>query len=167
MTLKRRYRGADSHQDTISFWVMGRQLAVPAFAGLVGGTLILYAYFAIAGPPLTSGELRTYSSSVVLGSVVLALFPPRYGVKLTHERLIVHGNRRREIPWSDITSMEIRKSGGVRNIEVSLLDGHRITLRAPMPFLDPQFEEKYKTFIDWWTSHRGHMAPPSGASGSA
>ncbi|MEI5524312.1 hypothetical protein WB401_24520 [Streptomyces brasiliscabiei] len=68
--------------------------------------------------------------------------------------LVLLGSGRREIAWRDITSVEVRKTAGIRTVFVRVTGGRRIPLRAPMSFLDRRFDVKVKILTDWWTARR-------------
>jgi hypothetical protein len=104
---------------------------------------------------MTSEELRSCLSAAVIASVVVPALPPRYGVELTPNWLVLRGNRRREIAWRDIIGLEIRRTVGIRRVVVSVADGRRIVLRAPMSFLDHRFDHKVQVLMDWWAVGRG------------
>jgi hypothetical protein len=104
---------------------------------------------------MTSEEVWSCLSAVVIASVVVPALPSRYGVKLTHNCLVVLGNRRREIAWRDIIGLEIRKAAGIRTVVVAVSDGRRIVLRAPMSLLDRRFDHKVQVLTDRWAAGRG------------
>lgn len=138
-----------------TFKLAAVQIAVPVLGGLLAGTALVYVLLAATGERMTAGELWVCVSAAVVASAALPLLPPSYGVELADSRLVIRGAGRREIEWRDITGLEIRRSVGVRTVVVSVTDGRRIPLRAPMSFLDRRFDDKVKVLTEWWTARRG------------
>ncbi|MDW4907556.1 hypothetical protein RB628_19940 [Streptomyces sp. ADMS] len=131
------------------------QAAAPILCGLLVGTALVYVVLEATGERMTAGELWSCLSAAVIASVVVPALPPNYGIELTHNRLVLLGNRRREIEWREITGLEIRKTAGIRTIVASVTDGRRIPLRAPMSLLDRNFDHKAQTLTNWWAARRG------------
>ncbi|MFD5575209.1 hypothetical protein [Streptomyces cadmiisoli] len=130
------------------------QIAAPVLGGLLVGTVLAYVLVAASGGRMTAGELWACVSAAMLASVVVPVLPPHYRVQLSEDFLVLHGGRRRDIAWRDITGVEVRKTAGVRTVVVHMSDGRRIPLRAPMSLLDRRFDDKVQVLMDWWTAHR-------------
>ncbi|MFS8199925.1 hypothetical protein ACLVWQ_14710 [Streptomyces sp. CWNU-52B] len=73
---------------------------------------------------------------------------------MTEDALIVHNDRRQHIPWSDIVRLEVQRTFGVSRVAVYTKDGRRTMLRAPMSFIDKQFDKKAELLIRQWTAKR-------------
>ncbi|MFC9845549.1 hypothetical protein ACFWFF_08525 [Streptomyces sp. NPDC060223] len=132
------------------------QIAATTLGGLLAGTALANVLLLVTvGEYMTAEELRLCLSSVVIASVVCPVLPPRFGVELTPNWLVVRGNRRRQIAWRDIIGLEIRKTAGIRTVIVAVSDGRRIVLRAPMSLLDRRFDHKVQVLMDWWVAGRG------------
>lgn len=135
-----------------------KQGAVQATAillcGFLGGTALLYVLLEFTGEHMTAGELWWCLSAAVFASVAVPALPPHYRVELNDHCLVLLGSGRREIAWRDITSVEVRKTAGIRTVFVRVTGGRRIPLRAPMSFLDRRFDVKVKILTDWWTARR-------------
>ncbi|MEU9671847.1 hypothetical protein AB0E25_41415 [Streptomyces bobili] len=131
------------------------QMAVPLLCGGLVGTALAYVLVVATGGSMTAGEVWTWVSAAVLASVVVPVLPPHHRVELSDTFLVLHGNRRRNIAWWDITGLQVRKTAGVRTVVVHVSDGRRTTLRAPMSLLDPRFDDKAQALMDCWTARRG------------
>ncbi|MFJ2832199.1 hypothetical protein ACIPC1_32340 [Streptomyces sp. NPDC087263] len=148
--------GDSGGRPALTFRLGALQVAAPILGGLLAGTALANVLLVVtAGEYMTSGELRSCLSAVVIASLVVPALPSRYGVELTHNWLVVLGNRRREIAWRDIIGLEIRKTAGIRTVIVVVADGRRILLRAPMSLLDRRFDHKAQILTDWWVAGRG------------
>ncbi|WP_369225394.1 hypothetical protein AB5J52_31550 [Streptomyces sp. R39] len=81
-----------------------------------------------------------------------------FGITLTPSAAVVHGFRRRSIPWSDVQAVQIESLFGNRTVVIYEAGGRATRLRAPSTgFLswDRGFEEKFHTIGRWWLDHRG------------
>ncbi|MFG3268551.1 hypothetical protein [Streptomyces bobili] len=131
------------------------QMAAPLLVGALVGTAFAYVLVAATGSSMTAGELWAYVSAAILASMVVPALPPHYRVEIRGTGLVLHGNRRRNIAWRDITGLQVRKTAGVRMVVVHTVDGRRTTLRAPMSLLDPRFDDKAQALVACWTARRG------------
>lgn len=82
--------------------------------------------------------------------------PNRYGAELTQEALVMRGLRTREIPWTSIRDIAVRRRMGAKRVTLWLVDGTAHNLREPLGGLprDPDFDRKLHTLV-WWTQRRG------------
>ncbi|MFF1678559.1 hypothetical protein ACFVYG_21280 [Streptomyces sp. NPDC058256] len=130
------------------------QLALPAFLGLLGGTALVYAGLAFTADPMPLSEVKVCVSAAVVAAAGIALLNRHHGVSLTEEALVVRGNRRRRIPWTDIIRLEVRRVLGVRQVVVHTRDGRRTVLRAPTSFIDGGFDRKVGILTEHWEARR-------------
>ncbi|MEV6163421.1 hypothetical protein AB0L71_16080 [Streptomyces sp. NPDC052052] len=63
-------------------------------------------------------------------------------------------HRERRIPWADLSSIDVRRSLGVRRVSISLVTGERLTLAAPVSFLDRRFDARVEELTGWWETRR-------------
>ncbi|MCX5560656.1 hypothetical protein [Streptomyces sp. NBC_00038] len=131
------------------------QLALPAFLGILGGTALVYAGLALTADPMPLSEVKVCVSAAVVAAAGIALLNRHHGVSLTEEALVMRGNRRRRIPWTDIVQVEVRRTLGVRQVVVHTRDGRATVLRAPMSFVDGQFDRKVAVLREWWEARHG------------
>ena len=124
-------------------------------------SLIVAALYSLYSVAFARPALRT---GVVVAAVYLTffLFSTRFGVTLTEEAAVLHGFRRRIIPWRSVQDITVERWGGSRTVVVWEANRqHR--LRAPLSFFprDPRFEEKYDAIVEWWLTHGGQRQDPS------
>ncbi|MEY9846807.1 hypothetical protein [Streptacidiphilus sp. MAP5-3] len=81
----------------------------------------------------------------------------RYGAELTRQALVMRGLRTREIPWTSIRAITVRRQLGVKRVTLWLVDGSAHNLREPIGGFprDPNFDRKLHTLLVWWTQRRG------------
>jgi hypothetical protein len=71
--------------------------------------------------------------------------------------MVVHsaiGQGKRQIPWADIARIDVRRVLGVRQVSISLVTGKRLTLAAPLSFLDRRFDTRVEELTGWWQTYR-------------
>src|SRR5882757_993226 len=109
--------GDSGRRPAPTFRLGALQVAAPVLGGLLAGTVLANVLLVVtAGEYMTSEELRSCLSAVVVASLVVPALPSRYGVELTPNRLVILGNRRREIAWRDVIGLEIRRTAGIRMV---------------------------------------------------
>ncbi|MGW7613492.1 hypothetical protein ACWGKW_40875 [Streptomyces sp. NPDC054766] len=133
------------------------QAATVLLGGFLCGTTLAYLLVEATGGHVTAAELWSCLSAAVVASAVVPALPPHYRVELNDNCLVLRGGGRREIAWRDIIGLEIRKTVGIRTVVVQVSGGRRIPLRAPMSFLDRDFDDKARVLTDWWTIRRGGL----------
>lgn len=117
--------------------------------GLVAIGLV-YGGLAFTSDPMPLSEVKQFLSAVVVATAAVTVLTRNHGVSLTEEALVVRGNRRRRIPWTDIVRLEVRRVLGVRQVIVHTRDGRATVLHAPTSFVDGQFDRKVGTLTEWW-----------------
>ncbi|WP_416974443.1 hypothetical protein [Streptomyces sp. 4F14] len=143
-----------------SFKPAARQLVAPVLLGCLTATALLYAGLAASGDPMGAGELGQMLLAATAACAVVVSTAKGYGVSLTEEALVV-GGRHRPIPRADIHRLEVQRSLGVSRIAVYTADGRRTMLRAPMSFLDREFEHKAGVITAWWQGgSQGRVGAP-------
>ncbi|MFC0552663.1 hypothetical protein ACFFHJ_17395 [Planotetraspora thailandica] len=117
------------------------QLFSPALLGvpILG---VESAAFWIDSPVTLPQDLPVLMQLTVILAVSYAAFACRFGVTLDCDGLIAHGHRSCKIPWSDIELIYMKSSGWMKVLVVRERSGRKTLLRAPIPFLDAQFERK-------------------------
>lgn len=106
------------------------------------------------------GELGQMLLAATAACTVVASTAKGYGVSLTEEALVLGGVRHRTILRASIHRLEVQRSLGVSRIAVYTADGRRTMLRAPMSFLDREFEDKARVITEWWQG--GSQGRPPG-----
>ncbi|WP_433916919.1 hypothetical protein [Streptomyces sp. NBC_01744] len=142
--------------ETIDFRLGSAQVAVPVLLGMALATGLLYLGLRWTADPMTAGELRTCAYAVGAGVIGVLILPRSRGARLTPECLVIFSpfaQRERRIPWADISSIDVRRSVGVRRVRISLVTGERLPLAAPMSFLDRHFEARVEELTAWWDTH--------------
>ena len=136
---------------------------LPTIVVVMGFQVLLWSDGGPFRPVLVSGLWL----GVVLPSVALVA-SRTFGVTLTQSAAVVHGLRRRIIPWAGVQAVQIESFLGSRTVVIYEAGGRRTRLRAPITgFLnwDRGFEEKFHTIGRWWLAHRGAdwapVPPPS------
>ncbi|MGW6790801.1 hypothetical protein [Streptomyces chartreusis] len=139
---------------TVSFKLRTHQLILPVLLGLLAGTALLYGGLAFTAQPLTLSELAQCVTAAVVASVVVAFLYRRHGVSLTNDALILLGDRRRQIPWTDILRLEVQRSCGVSRLAIYTTDGRCTMLRAPISLFDGEFDQKAQAVVRQWQGSR-------------
>ncbi|KUO05713.1 hypothetical protein AQJ58_39585 [Streptomyces sp. DSM 15324] len=111
---------------------------------------------------LAQRDLAQVLGRSLVGVAVLTLTGRRRGVVLTEDALVVVDGARRELPWSGIARLEVRRVLGVSQVVAHLADGRRTTLPAPTSFVDARFEAKVRELTQWWAERR--LSPPPAAA---
>ncbi|MFD9539827.1 hypothetical protein [Streptomyces sp. NPDC060022] len=143
--------------EGVEFRVGTAQMAVPLVLGMASATGLLCLGLRWTADPMTAAELRdcAYAAGVgVLGALALTRST---GVRLTHEHLVAispFGRRERRIRWADVSGIDVRRTFGVTRVNISLVTGERLTLSAPMSFLDRRFDSRVGELNRWWEAHR-------------
>lgn len=141
----------------VEFRVGAVQMAVPLVLGTALATGLLCLGLRWTADPMTAAELRdcAYAAGAgVLGALVLAR---PTGVRLTLEHLVTFspfGRQERRINWADVSGIDVRRTFGVTSVHISLVTGERLTLPAPMSFLDRRFDGRVGELTRWWETHR-------------
>lgn len=133
------------------------QFAVPAILGMALATGLLYLGLRWTADPMTAAELRSCTYAATVGIVGALILPRVRGARLTPEHLVAFsafGQRECPIRWSDVSGIDVHRSAGVRRVSLSLVTGERLTLPAPMSFLDRRFDARVEELIGWWETHR-------------
>jgi hypothetical protein len=137
-----------------SFKLGARQLVSPVLLGCLIATALVYLGLAASGDPMSTGELEPFLWATPLSCAVAALTTRGYGVILTDEALVLIGDRRRRIVRTAILRLEVQRTLGVSRVAVYTTDGRRTMLRAPMSFLDREFDRKVQIITEWWQGSR-------------
>ncbi|WP_181804622.1 hypothetical protein [Streptomyces shenzhenensis] len=132
-----------------SFKLGTLQLVLPVLLGSLTATALLYVGLAFTSDPMGIGELRQLLLTAVVAGAVVALAYRGHGVSLTEEALVFQGDRRRRIPRTDIIRLEVRRTLGVSRVAVHTVDGRHTMLRAPMSFMDREFDRKAQILSEW------------------
>jgi hypothetical protein len=89
--------------------------------------------------------------------VVCLLRVVRDGVELTSEGIAVRRFGKRVIPWTNISQIDVRRIGGMRQAQI-VEHGRRIrNLPVPSdrwPLREKHFDEKLKVLKRYWKAHR-------------
>lgn len=88
---------------------------------------------------MTAGELRACAYAAGAGVVGMLILPRTKGAQLTPACLVTFtafGHHKRRNRWADISGINVRRIAGVRRVSVLLVTGERLTLTAPMSFLE-------------------------------
>lgn len=139
---------------TVSFRLGTLQLVLPVLLGLLAGTALLYGGLAFTAQPMDLGELGGCVVAAILASAVVAFLYRRHGVSLTDDALVILGDRRRQVPWTDILRLEVQRTWGVSRVAVYTVDGRSAMLRAPMSLFDRDFPHKAQALIQRWQGSR-------------
>jgi hypothetical protein len=81
----------------------------------------------------------------------------RDGVELTADGIVVRKLGKRVVPWSDITAIDVRHVGGMRQAQVVEHDTHVRNLPAPSdrwPLREEHFDEKLEVLRRYWKACR-------------
>lgn len=142
------------HKDeAIDFRLGSAQVAIPVLLGMVLATGLLYLGLRWTADPMTAGELRGCVYAVGVSVIGVLILPRSRGARLTTECLVTFSpfaQRERRIAWADISSIDVRRSAGVRRVSISLVTGERLPLAAPMSFLDRHFDARVEELTGWW-----------------
>ncbi|MFF4661369.1 hypothetical protein [Streptomyces sp. NPDC001381] len=141
-----------------SFRLSTPQRVLPVALGFPGATVVLFVCRAFTGDPMRVAEWGQLAGWSLFGVAAVALLRRGRAVLLTEDALVVVDGRRRRIPWTGISRLEVRRSFGVSQVVAHTRDGRRTTLPAPMSFLDARFEEKVRELTEQWRRGRGPVA---------
>ncbi|MFJ5934510.1 hypothetical protein [Streptomyces sp. NPDC093071] len=134
------------------------QTAVPIILGMTLAVGIVYLGLWLSDDPMTAEELRTIAYAAGAGAIGALLLPRMYEVRLTPEGLStstpLERRHRRLIPWHDISEINVRRTTGVDRVVISLESGEKVTLNAPMSFLDRKFNDRVSEIKSWRNTHR-------------
>ena len=94
-----------------------------------------------------------------------------FGVTLTPRDAVVHGLRRRTIPWTRVADVRAEPFAGGRRVVLYETDGRRTPLRMPSTAMlawDRAFDAKTATIHAWWLRHGPAGGDPAafGAAGT-
>lgn len=132
-------------------------MAVPLVLGMALATGLLCLGLRWTADPMTVAELRDCAYAAAVGVVGALVLPRSTGVRLTLEHLVTFsgfGRRERRIPWADVSGIDVRRTFGVASVNIALVTGERLTLPAPMSFLDRRFDGRVGELNRWWETHR-------------
>ncbi|MFF5187071.1 hypothetical protein ACFY30_25450 [Streptomyces sp. NPDC000345] len=138
-----------------SFRLSTLQRVLPVALGFPGATVVLFVCRTVTGDPMRAAEWGQLAGWSLFGVAAVALLRRDRGALLTEDALVVMDGRRRRIPWTGISRLEVRRTFGVSQVVAHTRDGRRTTLPAPMSFLDARFEEKARELTEWWRQRRG------------
>ncbi|MGW0419986.1 hypothetical protein [Streptomyces sp. NPDC003015] len=138
----------------VSFKLETLQLVLPVLLGLLAGTALVYGGLAFTAQPMGLSELGQCVMAAIVASAVVAFLYRRHGVSLTEDALVVLGDRRRQVLWTDILRLEVQRTWGVSRVAVYTADGRRTMLRAPMSLFDGEFDKKAQALIQRWQGSR-------------
>ncbi|WP_137991188.1 hypothetical protein [Streptomyces vilmorinianum] len=143
-------------RDVVDFGPGPAQDVVPAAVGMAAATGLLYLGLWWDGDPMSAETLRWCVRSGVVGLAGLLFLPRTRGARLTADCLLVFPafGRGRRIPWPDVSDVAVRRVAGVRHVTVGLVTGERLTLRAPLSFLDRRFDARVRELTEWWRAQR-------------
>lgn len=144
-------------EGTLEYRVGAAQAAVPVLVGTALAMRLLYLGLRWTADPMTATELRTCAYAAILATVAVVILPRSGGARLTPEHMVVFshiGQSKRQIPWADITRIDVRRVLGVRQVSISLVTGKRLTLAAPQSFLDRRFDTRVEELTGWWKTYR-------------
>lgn len=95
---------------------------------------------------------------------VLAFWVRSVGVYLTPEAAVIHGRRRRRVPWLQVQSVVSHvNSNGTSAVQLILGNGEPVTLPFPKtPYRkgDATYERNFQSIDQWWLAHRGESWRP-------
>lgn len=102
-------------------------------------------------PTAFSGqEVKSVGALLVSGSFLMLIIGTRQVVVLTPDGVLVTGPRRGMVKWPDVRAITVEKLIADRTVVLTLVDGKRIRLPAPVDFLDSHFDEKVKVIRACW-----------------
>jgi hypothetical protein len=95
---------------------------------------------------------------------VLQLVLRTLGVELTPEAAVIHGRRRRTVPWLQVQSVVGHvNSNGSSSVQLILDSGEPVTLPFPRTLWregDTGFQRDLERIGQWWLAHRGDSWRP-------
>ncbi|UGQ14195.1 hypothetical protein LO772_11720 [Yinghuangia sp. ASG 101] len=114
--------------------------------------------------------------SIVFDSTPTSLFPgvamlvmffvsARWGAVLTPYGLTAKGLTTRHFAWPEIAMVEVSRFLGTQTVRLTLANGKRTRLRAPVSgwgAQDAHFPMKAYTIWQWWAAGSGRVAQPDG-----
>ena len=93
------------------------------------------------------------------GNVVLPFVVRTLGVDLTPEAAVIHGRRRRRVPWPQVQSVVSHvNSNGTSAVQLILENGEPVTLPFPKTLWrngDARYERDLQRIDQWWLAYRG------------
>lgn len=106
-------------------------------------------------------------TSLVPGVVMLVTFfaSAGWGAVLTPHGLTAKGFTTRHFAWAEIAHVEVAPFLGTQTVRLTLANGKRTRLRAPIDSWgarDPEFPAKATAIWQWWAAATGRTAPPGG-----
>lgn len=101
-------------------------------------------------------------TSLVPGVAMIVVFfaSARWGAVLTSHGLTAKGFTTRHFAWPEIMEVEVSKFLGTQTVRLTLANGKRTRLRAPISGWgghDPEFPAKSYTIWQWWIAATGRM----------
>lgn len=128
--------------------------------GILCGLLFAVWIFAHGKPWVALPYLVLTCVAVVLQFVVRTL-----GVELTPEAAVIHGRRRRRVPWLQVQSVVSHvNSKGTSAVQLILENGEPVTLPFPKTLWrkgDARYERDLERIDQWWLAHRGECWRPA------
>jgi hypothetical protein len=86
------------------------------------------------------------------------------GVELTPEAAVIHGRRRRTVPWLEVQSVVSHvNANGSSAVQLILENGVPVTLPFPKTLWrkgDSGFQRDMERIDQWWLAHRGEFWRP-------
>jgi hypothetical protein len=128
----------------------GLFLAVPAFAH---------------GKPWAGLLWLVIGCANLVSPFVLGFWTRSLGVYLTPEAAVIHGRRRRTVPWLQVQAVLSHvNSNGTSAVQLVLENGEQVTLPFPKSLWrkgDALYEGDLQRIDQWWLAHRGESWRPS------
>jgi len=122
--------------------------------------LLFTAWLLVEGKPWSS---LLYLALTCVG-VVLQFVLRTLGVDLTPEAAVIHGRRRRRVPWLQVQSVVNHvNTNGTSAVRLILENGEAVTLPFPKTLWrkgDAQYEHDFQRIEQWWLAHRGEHWHP-------
>jgi len=122
--------------------------------------LLFTAWLLVEGKPWSS----LLYLALTCGGVVLQLVLRTLGVDLTPEAAVIHGRRRRRVPWLQVQSVVSHvSSNGTSAVRLILENGEPLTLPFPKALWrkgDARYERDLERIDQWWLAHRGESWRP-------
>ncbi|MEO3974900.1 hypothetical protein [Streptomyces sp. CAU 1734] len=135
------------------------QFSAPFVLSVLPAALLLRAVLLVTGEPVSAAGFRD-SLGIFAAAALGCLLLPRPRAVTASPRGIVFGKGGRgRAEWGEVIGIGVRRRAGIRTVLLSLRDGRRITLRAPISFLDRRFDGSVAELRARWRNHRGDAEP--------
>jgi hypothetical protein len=127
----------------------GLLLAAPAFAH---------------GKPWVGLPWLVIGFANLVSPFVLGFWVRSLGVYLTPEAAVIHGRRRRRVPWLQVQSVVSHlNSNGASDVQLILENGEAVAPPFPRTLWrkgDALYEQDLQRIDQWWLAHRGESWRP-------